>query len=73
MSCNAVLARQEAMRGRAPPQSRSAGPPTRSSGPRHILPRNKGNGNEPLPGAGALGHNNSCNLLAVGVQGERRR
>ena len=38
--------------GRAPPQSRSSGPPTRSSGPRHVPPANKGNGNEPLPGAG---------------------
>ena len=34
--------------GRAPPQSRSSGPPTR----RHVPPRNKVNGNEPLPGAG---------------------
>ena len=38
--------------GRARPQSRSAGPPTRSSGPRHISPKNQGNGNEPSPGAG---------------------
>ena len=30
--------------GRAPPQSRSSGPPTRSSGPRHIPPRTPGNG-----------------------------
>ena len=38
--------------GRAPPQSRSSGLPTRSSGPRHVPPRNKGNGNEPPPVAG---------------------
>ena len=36
---------------RAPPQSRSSGPPTRSSGPRHVPPRNEGNGNEPLLGS----------------------
>ena len=28
-------------------RSRSSGPPTRSSGPRHVPPRNNGNGNEP--------------------------
>ena len=38
--------------GRAPPQSRSSGPPTRSSGPRHIPPRNSGTGSVPPPGAG---------------------
>ena len=38
--------------GRAPPQSRSSGPPTRSSGPRRIPPRNSGTGSMPPPGAG---------------------
>ena len=38
--------------GRAPPQSRSSGLPTRSSGPRHIPPRNPGNGSVLPPGAG---------------------
>ena len=38
--------------GRAPPQSRSSGPPTRSSGTRHIPHRNPGNGSVPPPGAG---------------------
>ena len=38
--------------GRAPPQSRSSGPPTRCSGPRHIPPRNSGTGSVPPPGAG---------------------
>ena len=38
--------------GRAPPQSRSSGPPTRGSVPRHVPPRNLGTGSGPLPGAG---------------------
>ena len=39
--------------GRPPPQSRSSGPPTRSSGPRHIPPRYHGNGGDvPSPVAG---------------------
>ena len=38
--------------GRAPPQSRSSGPPTRSSGPRHIPHRNSGTGSVPCRGAG---------------------
>ena len=38
--------------GRALPQSRSSGPPTRSSGPRHVPLSNKGNGNEVPPAAG---------------------
>ena len=38
--------------GRAPPQSRSSGPRTRSSGLWHVPPRNRENENEPLPGAG---------------------
>ena len=33
--------------GRPPPQSRSSGLPTRSSGPRHIPPRNNGHGSVP--------------------------
>ena len=39
--------------GRAPPQSRSSGPPTRSSGPRHVPPRDSGTagaGVGPSPG-----------------------
>ena len=39
--------------GRPLPQSRSSGPPTRSTGPRHIPPRNGGNGSVPSPWAGA--------------------
>ena len=38
--------------GRAPPQSRNSGPPSRSSGPRHVPPRNSGTGSGPPPGAG---------------------
>ena len=36
--------------GRAPPQSRSSGPPTRSSVPRHVPPRNSGAVSGPPPG-----------------------
>ena len=36
--------------GRAPPQSRSSGPPTRSSVPRHVPPRNSGAVSGPLRG-----------------------
>ena len=44
---------------RAPPQSRSSGPPTRSSVPRHVPPRNSGTGSDPHalrgpPGAGVV-------------------
>ena len=39
--------------GRAPRQGRNTGPPSRSSGPRPIPPRNFGNG--PLAGAGTTG------------------
>ena len=38
--------------GRPPPQSRSSGPPTRSSRPRHIPPRYNGNGDVPSSAAG---------------------
>ena len=38
--------------GRAPPQSRSSGPPTRSSVPRHVPPRSTGAVSGPPPGAG---------------------
>ena len=38
--------------GRAPPQSRSSGPPTRSCGPRHVPPRSTGAVIGPSPGAG---------------------
>ena len=38
--------------GRAPPQSRSSGRPTRTSGPRHVPPRNPGTWSVPPPGAG---------------------
>ena len=37
---------------RPPPQSRGSGPPTRSSGPRHIPPGKTGNGSVLPPGAG---------------------
>ena len=36
----------------APPQSRSSGPPTRSSAPRHVPPRSTGAVSGPPPGAG---------------------
>ena len=38
--------------GRAPPQSRSSGPPIRSSVPRHVPPRNAGAASTSPPGAG---------------------
>ena len=38
--------------GRAPPQSRSSRPPTRSSFPRHVPPRNTGTVSGPPPGTG---------------------
>ena len=38
--------------GRAPPQSRSSGPPTRSSVPRHVPPRSAGAVSTSSPGAG---------------------
>ena len=41
--------------GRAPPQSRSSGPPTRSSVRRHVPPRNSGTGSDPHPLRGPPG------------------
>ena len=41
--------------GRAPPQSRSSGPPTRSSVPRHVPPRNTGVVSGPLPTGAGVG------------------
>ena len=38
-----------------PPQSRSSGPPTRSSGPRHIPSRNTGNGGDVTPPGAGVG------------------
>ena len=38
--------------GRAPPQSRSSGPPSRSSVPRHVPPRNASAVSTSPPGAG---------------------